>query len=85
VIISLNIVTQLIFVMVKCGVLSEVRTEFLSIIYTSFDFKGLSRIYTMPVGSYESSAGGSERANWHGVNAALRMTMWTGGVTENVR
>jgi hypothetical protein len=31
-IISLNSVNQLIFVMVKCGVLFEVRTEFLNII-----------------------------------------------------
>jgi hypothetical protein len=31
-IISLNSVTQLIFVMVKCGVLFEVRTEFLNIV-----------------------------------------------------
>jgi hypothetical protein len=31
--ISLNSVNQLIFVMVKCGVLFEVRTEFLNIIY----------------------------------------------------
>jgi hypothetical protein len=30
--ISLNSVNQLIFVMVKCGVLFEVRTEFLNII-----------------------------------------------------
>jgi hypothetical protein len=29
------------FVMVKCGVLFEVRTEFLNTIYTSFGFKGL--------------------------------------------
>jgi hypothetical protein len=28
--------------MVKCGVLSEVRTEFLNNIYTSFGFKGLN-------------------------------------------
>jgi hypothetical protein len=28
--------------MVKCGVLFEVRTEFLNIIYTSFVFKGLT-------------------------------------------
>jgi len=27
--------------MIKCGVLFEVRTEFLNIIYTSFDCKGL--------------------------------------------
>jgi hypothetical protein len=39
---SLNSVNQLIFVMVKCGVLFEVRTEFLNIIYTSFGFKGLN-------------------------------------------
>jgi hypothetical protein len=31
-IISLNTVNQLIFVMVKCGVLFEVRTEFLNVI-----------------------------------------------------
>jgi hypothetical protein len=30
-IIFLNIVNQLIFVMVKCGVLFEVRTEFLNV------------------------------------------------------
>jgi hypothetical protein len=35
-------VNQLIFVMVKCGVFFEVRTEFLNNIYTSFDFKGLN-------------------------------------------
>jgi hypothetical protein len=38
---SLNSVNQLIFVIVKCGVLFEVRTEFLNVIYTSFGFKGL--------------------------------------------
>jgi hypothetical protein len=37
--ISLNGINQLIDVMVKCGVLFEVRTEFLNIIYTSFGFK----------------------------------------------
>jgi hypothetical protein len=42
VIISLNGDNQLIFVMVKCGVLFEVRTEFLNIISTSFGFKGLN-------------------------------------------
>jgi hypothetical protein len=40
-IISLNSVNQLIFVMVKCRVLFEVRTEFLNIILTSLGFKGL--------------------------------------------
>jgi hypothetical protein len=30
--------------MVKCGVLFEVRTEFLNIIYTSFGCKGLMAI-----------------------------------------
>jgi hypothetical protein len=39
VIISLNNVNQLIFVMVKCGVLFEVRTVFLNVIYTSSVFK----------------------------------------------
>jgi hypothetical protein len=29
--------------MVKCGVLYEVQTKFLNIIYTSFGFKGLNR------------------------------------------
>jgi hypothetical protein len=38
---SLNSVNQLIFVMVKCGVLFEVRTEFLNIILTSFGLKRL--------------------------------------------
>jgi hypothetical protein len=41
VIISLNSVNQLIFVMVKCGVLFEVRTGLLNIISTSFGFRGL--------------------------------------------
>jgi hypothetical protein len=39
VIISLNSVNPLIFVMVKCGVLFEVRTEFLNIISTNLGFK----------------------------------------------
>jgi hypothetical protein len=34
---SLNSVNQLIFVMVKCCVLFEVRTEFLNIIWTSLN------------------------------------------------
>jgi hypothetical protein len=38
----LNSVNQLIFVMVKCGVLFEVRTEFLNNILTSFGFKGFN-------------------------------------------
>jgi hypothetical protein len=36
------------FLMVKCDVLSEVRTEFLNIIHMSVEFKGLMRI-KMPV------------------------------------
>jgi hypothetical protein len=40
-IISLNSISQLIFVMVKCGVLFEVWTEFLNNMQTSFVFKGL--------------------------------------------
>jgi hypothetical protein len=40
-IISLNSIYQLIFAK-KCGVLFEVRTEFLNIIKTSVGFKGLS-------------------------------------------
>jgi hypothetical protein len=40
----LNSVNQLIFVMVKCGVLFEVRTEFLNIIQTSFGFKELNSV-----------------------------------------
>jgi hypothetical protein len=39
---SLNSVNHLIFVMVKCDVLFEVRTEFLNNIYTRFGFKGLN-------------------------------------------
>jgi hypothetical protein len=35
----------MIFVMVKCGVLLEVRTEFLNNIQTSFGFKGLIKDY----------------------------------------
>jgi hypothetical protein len=34
--------------MVKCGVLFEVRTEFLNNIWTSFGFKGLNIIYICP-------------------------------------
>jgi hypothetical protein len=42
-IIYLNSTNQLIYVMVKYGVLFEVRAELLNIIYTtSFGFKGLS-------------------------------------------
>jgi hypothetical protein len=41
-IISLNNVNQLIFVMAMCGVLFEVRTEFLNNIKTRFGFKGLN-------------------------------------------
>jgi hypothetical protein len=44
--ISLNSINQLIFVIVKCGVLSEVRTEFLNIIWMCFGFKGLIRYKT---------------------------------------
>jgi hypothetical protein len=40
----LNTINQLIFLMVKCGVLFEVRTESLNNIYTSFVFKGLVKI-----------------------------------------
>jgi hypothetical protein len=41
---DLNSNTHLIPVTVRCGVLFEVRTEFLNIIYTSFGFKGLSEV-----------------------------------------
>jgi hypothetical protein len=44
VIIPLNSVKHLIFVMVKYGVLFEVRTEFLNIIQTSFGFKELNYV-----------------------------------------
>jgi hypothetical protein len=40
-IISLKIINILSFVIVKWGVLFEVRTEFLNIIELSFGFKGL--------------------------------------------
>jgi hypothetical protein len=40
-IISLNSINQLIFVMVKCGVLFAVRAKLLNIIQTNFSFKGL--------------------------------------------
>jgi hypothetical protein len=43
-IISLNSINQLISVMVKCGVLFEVRTEFLNITKTSCGFKGSDRV-----------------------------------------
>jgi hypothetical protein len=35
--------------MVKCGVLFEVRTEFINIIYTSVGFKGLISLALLPV------------------------------------
>jgi hypothetical protein len=41
VIISLNIIKTLNYVMVTCGVLFEVRTEFVNVIKTSFSFEGL--------------------------------------------
>jgi hypothetical protein len=46
--ISLNSINHSIFVMVKCGLLFEVRIEFLNIVYTSFGFKWLKflRYYT---------------------------------------
>jgi hypothetical protein len=42
--ISLNSINELIFVMVKCGVPFEVRTEFLNIICRTFGFKGVSYV-----------------------------------------
>jgi hypothetical protein len=33
----------MIFVMVKCGVLYEVRSEFVNIVWTSFGFIGLNK------------------------------------------
>jgi hypothetical protein len=38
--------------MVKCGVLSEVRTEFLNIIYTSFGFKVFKVWYHFEINKY---------------------------------
>jgi hypothetical protein len=38
---SVNSINQLIFVIVKCGVLFEVRSEFLNIFCTRFGFEGL--------------------------------------------
>jgi hypothetical protein len=35
--------------MVKCGVLFEVRTEFLNVISTGFGFKGISVFYSQNV------------------------------------
>jgi hypothetical protein len=46
-IISLNGINHLIFVMVKCGVLFEVRTEFLSTIEMSVSLKGLNPFCTV--------------------------------------
>jgi hypothetical protein len=50
----LNRINQLIFVMVKCSVLFEVRTEFLNNIYTSFDFNGLNATLSKCVQTYKS-------------------------------
>jgi hypothetical protein len=41
--VSLNNISQLIFVTVNCGVLYAVGNEFLNIITTSFGFKGLNQ------------------------------------------
>jgi hypothetical protein len=45
-IIRVNSVNKLMFVMVKCGVLFEVRPLSLNIIYMSFGFKGLRETHT---------------------------------------
>jgi hypothetical protein len=39
---SSNSITQFIFVMLKCGVLFEVWTEFLNTLWTSFGFEELN-------------------------------------------
>jgi hypothetical protein len=44
--IFLNSFNRLMFVMVKCGVLFEVHTELLNIIYIIFSFKGFTTIVT---------------------------------------
>jgi hypothetical protein len=41
-VLTVNNVNQLIFVIVKCGVLSEVRAKLKNVIETSIVFKGLS-------------------------------------------
>jgi hypothetical protein len=41
VIIYLHSFDQLVLVMMQCGVLFQIRTEFLNVIYTSIGFKGL--------------------------------------------
>jgi hypothetical protein len=46
-ILGLSVINHLSFAMVKFGVLSEILTEILNIIYTSFGFKGQSYIYIM--------------------------------------
>jgi hypothetical protein len=43
-VISLNSINQLIFLMVKYGVLFEVQAKFLSITYVGFGFKGLKNL-----------------------------------------
>lgn len=40
---SLNSVNKLIFLVITCSVLFEVRNGFLNIILTSFNFKGIIR------------------------------------------
>jgi hypothetical protein len=52
VIISLNSVNELIFVMVKCGVPFEVRTEFLNFIWTTVGFLSVNRQLSMLVFLY---------------------------------
>jgi len=46
----LNSINKLIFVMVMCCVLFEVRTEFLNIIYMSFSSEGLKSFLSRFVG-----------------------------------
>jgi hypothetical protein len=58
---------QLIFVMVKCGVLFEVRTELLNIIKRSFLFKGLN-IYLYTAEEWDTCKEGHTSSNWFRLN-----------------
>jgi hypothetical protein len=78
VIISLNSVNQLIFVMVKCGVLFEVRTEFLYTIYKSFGFKGLIHLHQKPrCGRYTHTRESSAQPTEHHLHFSFCLKHYT--------
>jgi hypothetical protein len=79
---SLNSVNQLIFVMVKCCVLFEVRTEFLNIIEMSFGFKTTRRVQRpRPPQLFGKPIQWVETARYLGVTLDTRFT-WSAHVNQ---